>query len=256
MREHARQVLLLAEGQMQEYTPSDVFFSAPLSEAGRHFLGTGWAGLPGVGRATLPLGQPFGPVPEELGLRSVACGGRLRAVLGDRIFVHDLQRTQGMSRSDAAALTGAGIRTVAIFSPQSASEALALLAYGLTSLKLPLPSPTDALPALRARCSTLQEALASQGPLVFLRRPEDRQVGFTVALFLVSLGIRADLAAEMAAEIDGAEQPDPAAESRLLDLELSLTLERDSPDPNGFAAPPRETARPDRQAHTRRGTSG
>lgn len=255
MRARAQMVLLLAGGRVQEHTPTDQFFTAARTEVGRQFVGTGWASLPvgdGAARSTRPRGRTL---PQDLGLRPVGCGGRLRAVLGDRIFLLDLHKAHGLSRSDAAALADAGGRTVAIFSPLAGSEALALLAYGLTSLKLPALSPDEALPALRARCHSLQEALEDMGPLVFLRRVDDRQAGFTLALFLVSLGVRAEQAAKIVADVAGVDGHDPAGDSRLHDLEMALDLERDSTAAAYTPWPP-EPPRGDGQAGGRTGDRG
>ena len=250
---HAQHVILLAGGQVQEHTPADRFFARAQTEAGRHFVGTGWVVLPGLEAPPHHLSREFRPVPQDLGLRPVGCGGRLRAVLGERVFVHDLQKAHGLSRSEAAAMAGAGIRTVVHAAPLSGSEALALLAYGLTGLKLAAQGPADGLPALRALCRALQDALAENGPLVFLRRPEDSHAAFAIALFLVSLGIRADLSAEIATEIDGQLATDPARESLLYDLELSVDLERDGTDPDAFMVDKPDIPWIERQVADRKG---
>jgi ABC-type branched-subunit amino acid transport system ATPase component len=259
MQTHAQRVLLLANGQVQEDTPTNQFFTAAETEAGRLFLGRGSGVASGIdpdlqGPRRLVPSRPLRPVPQDLDLLPVGCSGRLCSVLGDQVFVLLLQKPQGLSRSEAAALAGAGVRSVAIFSPLSGSEALALLAYGLAGLKLPAPNPVEGLPTLRACCRSLQEALADQGPLVFLRRAEDRLVGFTLALFLVSLGVRAHLAADLAAEVDGVDQPDPAAESRLYDVELSLDLERDGSEPAPLVARLPDRAWRDRRSEDKAAT--
>ena len=235
MRDHADHVLLLAGGGVYENTPASEFFSQARTEAGRQFAGTGWVAVPGLDTPSHHLNPELRETPDGLGLRGVGAEGRLRAVLGDQIFVYEQPERPEQVAADMTVLSMAGCRLTGRATPLAKARQSGL---GDTGPRL-LPLPDDISPAsfsaVRAGCRIVQTLLKDGGSVAFLQSRADQDTAILVGMQLIFLGVRAALAAEIVAELLGHPASNTETENMLYDFELSTDLEKEGIDPTAYA---------------------
>ncbi len=228
---YADQVVLLAGGKIQETTPSAQFFTAPQTEAGRQFLGSGWVTTAGIDTPSHHLRPDLRDSPEFHPGRPAGAEGRLREVLVGQLYVYDAPGDPSALDRDAAELVGRGIDWM-VGSRATSSRTCATLASAGFVLST-LPEGRD-IAVLGPLIRSFRAGITAGKPLTILANGQDPDLLRSLGLLLIALGAPAERAATTVAEIAGLSALDPALEQDLWDFELSSDLERDGINPQAY----------------------
>lgn len=225
MRAHARQVMFMATGCLQEITPTERFFSDPVSEAGRQFLGTGGVSLPSRWTPSRQLSSDLRAAPEAFRVGSDEDAHGLRPLFDGKLAALTARDEAWPTPADLEAARGAGITTLAMFGLPDPGVDGRIKAGGLASIWCSRLRPDLSLADCRAWVAEISASIDKGDHLACVRRGSDVSALFAVAYQLVILGIPAPAAAELLAWLLGVDEISAKEEQLLWDIELSLDLE-------------------------------
>lgn len=224
-------VMLLAGGMLQEHTPTDEFFRAPRSDAGRQFIKTGGVSLPRIGTPARHLRSDLRGVPDGMRLAGErrAQDGPFRTLIDARLLVLDHAKPDALAATaDAKSLIDGGITAVVHVSealPQGFGQ---LEAAGIYEDWLPVAAhPDTAIADYRRRCDRISERMRSNGVLI-CDRADPANAHLAATMQMVQLGLSAERAAELLGDLNGGLNQPLSHEQLLWDLELAIDLEGDT----------------------------
>jgi len=224
--------MLLAGARAQDPPPPRRFFEDPATEAGRQFVGSGWVVTAGVDTPNHHLAHDLRGPGVDVGVEPAGASGRLRAVVGGQLYAYDAPVDPGLLHADLEEMRALGI-AVAVGRADRFGAAVALLeAAGVAVLDSGEAPDAPAFAEVRARCRRI-EALRGDGAAVAWAA-SDPTGGAALAFQLIHMGVPADRAARIAAQLRGRTALPPAEEQLLWDLELSGDLALDGADPAAF----------------------
>jgi energy-coupling factor transporter ATP-binding protein EcfA2 len=224
-------VILLAGGMLQEHTPTEEFFRAPRSDAGRQFVRTGGVSLPRIGTPARHLRSDLRGVPDGMRLAGErkAEDGPFRTLIDTRLRVPDLAHPDSLSLLNSPkCLIDAGISAVVHVSETLPEGFGQLEAAGVYEDWLPVAShPDTPIAEYRRRCTRISERMRASGVLICdPKNPANAHLAATMQM--IEFGLSAARAAELLGDLNANLNQPPIHEQLLWDLELAIDLEGDT----------------------------
>ncbi len=225
-------IMLLAGGRLEEFTPTRQFFSDPQSDAGRQFVGSGWVTTAGVDTPNHHLSHDLRRLPFEVGVKTIGAAGRLRSIIPGQIYVLECPDDNSSLAEDVEAIKLVGIDRFAASPQTSKATTETFKKAGILSVEGSHEYADESLLANLGRCKSVQQQLKAGHSVVFPSVGKDAKVSHAVARQLIFSGVTADKAARIAAELRGMDALDVLEEQDLWDFELASDLECDDVDPS------------------------
>jgi ABC-type phosphate transport system ATPase subunit len=224
----ADEVMLIAGGTLQEITPAKLFFTAPASEAGRQFIGTGGVSIIPIHQDRRLLNPALREVPTRLSLLRERNGfdPELSWIVRDKIAFYTPTAAERFSTQALRVLTDKGVTALVLFDAVNAEEKAAIAASGLSSvqLRVDLAKPAS-VHGCRQLCQEFDRLLALGHRIAVAPASRGDMAARTVGAQLVRMGVPAGIAADALRRIVRADELSLEDEQLLWDLELAFDLE-------------------------------
>jgi len=231
MERYADNIMLLAGGVVQEFTPAGEFFAQPRSEAGRQFLRTGGVVTANIGVPSRHLRSDLREVPAGLGLDGTKGNANgLQSVFDGKLFIYTACTDGPSATVDVDFLRNEGVTSVVFVDGEEPSEIKAIEDQGLSGVWCPQMDKKISLTSCKQRCQELQCRLDAQEKLAVVGRQGDPRAARAVVFQLIYMGLSADKATEVFGQLMGKCEVSMEDEQLLWDLELALDLESDGLD--------------------------
>ncbi|MEO1493398.1 MAG: ABC transporter ATP-binding protein [Pseudomonadota bacterium] len=238
--DYADSVVLVAGAELQEHTPTSVFFTSPSSEAGHQFVGTGGVSVvrPDTPQWLLAPEQRVTPDHINVDVEVATSDDAPLWVMSDRLGLFFVEG-DGLAEGNIATLKDNGVTAVVALDQDTPPDLAGLTDAGIVPVWVPLPdgqrsAASDHLPL----CLECQRLLDDGETVVVLGTGDNQNAACVLASQLVYSGLSAEKAADMAAKMLGKQPLDLQNEQVIWELETHLDLARE-----GIAAPLRRRGR-------------
>ena len=231
---YADNVMLVAAGELQEFSDAKRFFTAPSSKAGKQFVGTGGTSVIGPAVDRRHLQSELREVPAELELITENNDTMLRWIVRDRLAVFRRNGSDHVSGSELEALSDRGISSLVAIDQQCPLDLSVLAEAGLVGVWFPIdPDMQPSVLDCQTLCEECDRLIDDGQKVAVVMNPASGVAERTVGAQLVHMGLPAGLAADVIRSAFAESQLTVSDEQLLWDLELANDLESTTTNGDG-----------------------